>query len=148
MSVESCMQMSQRSSLFLKIPTIVLSFLCTKDLAFFFNILLIAMKSEISFCFRGTVLAYFKVYRIIRRHYNQIQGSGLFQNFSPPSIDLAKYNKPVASMLCILLLFSICVLAGKRRRKDSSLPWRQSGANCFVIVFQSRVVPLEDKKYS
>ena len=68
------------------------------------------MKSEISFCFRGTVLAYFKVYRIIRRHYNQIQGSGLFQNFSPPSIDLAKYNKPVASMLCILLLFSICVL--------------------------------------
>ena len=106
------------------------------------------MKSEISFCFRGTVLAYFKVYRIIRRHYNQIQGSGLFQNFSPPSIDSAKYNKPVASMLCILLLFSICVLAGKRRRKDSSLPWRQSGANCFVIVFQSRVVPLEDKKYS
>ena len=56
------------------------------------------------------MLAYFKVYRIIRRHYNQIQGSGLFQNFSPPSIGLAKYNKPVASMLCILLLFSICVL--------------------------------------
>ena len=134
-----------------------------KRSSFFFNILLIAMKSEISFCFGGTVLAYFKVYRIIRRHYDQIQGSGLFQNFSPPLIDLAKYNKPVASMLCILLLFSICVLLrvisttvseyvnSKRLAREDErtvLYHGDSGANCFVIVFQSRVVPLENKKYS
>ena len=33
------------------------------------------------------MLTYFKVYRIVRRHYNQIRGSGIFQNIGQPAID-------------------------------------------------------------
>ncbi|CAH3163002.1 unnamed protein product [Pocillopora meandrina] len=47
----------------------------------FFNILFIGVNSGISFCSPGTMLTYFKVYRIIRRYYSKIQGGGLFQNF-------------------------------------------------------------------
>lgn len=69
------------------------------------------MNSKIVTCFPGTMLAYFKVYRIVRRHYNQIRGSGIFQNFGQPAIDWTKCNKPEASMLyCVVLLFSICLL--------------------------------------
>ena len=50
-------------------------------LFFFKNILFIGVNSGISFCSPGTMLAYFKVYRIIRRYYSKIQGGGLFQNF-------------------------------------------------------------------
>ena len=45
------------------------------------------MNSKIAMCFPGTMLTYFKVYRIVRRHYNQIRGSEIFQNFGQPAID-------------------------------------------------------------
>ena len=99
------------------------------------------------------MLAYFKVYRIVRRHYNQIRGSGIFQNFGQPAIDWTKCNKPVASMLyCVVLLFSICVLpyfVSTMLRKQVNLQrlardeetidlcCHYSGANVFVIVSQS-----------
>ena len=53
----------------------------------FLNILLIGMNSKIAMCFPGTMLTYFKVYRIVHRHYNQIRGSGILQNFCQPAID-------------------------------------------------------------
>ena len=58
-----------------------------KRSSLFLNILLIGMNSKIAMCFPGTMLTYFKVYRIVRRHYNQIRGSGIFQNFVQPAID-------------------------------------------------------------
>ena len=115
--------------------------------------MLIGMNSKIVTCFPGTMLAYFKVYRIVLRHYNQIRGSGIFQNFGQPAIDWTKCNKPVASMLyCVVLLFSICVLpyfVSTMLRKQVNLQrlardeeridlcCHYSGANVFVIVSQS-----------
>ena len=64
--------------------------------------------AEMSSCYLFTFFANFKVYKIIRRHQHHIQTSNLSQNFGQPAIDLAKYKKSVASMVYILLLFSIC----------------------------------------
>ena len=62
------------------------------------------------FCFVTTSFAYFKVYQIIRHHQQQVQEHDTSQNFGQPAIDLAKYKKSVVSILCILLLFSVCFL--------------------------------------
>ena len=62
------------------------------------------------FCYLVTAFAYFKVYRIIRHHQQQVQSNETSQNFGHQAIDLAKYKKSVASMLYIILLFSICFL--------------------------------------
>ena len=61
-------------------------------------------------CFVITSFAYFKVYRIIRHHRQQVQDINTSQNFGQPAIDLAKYRKSVVSILYILLLFSLCFL--------------------------------------
>ena len=61
-------------------------------------------------CYLITSIAYFKVYRIIRHHQQQVRANETSQNFGQPAIDLAKYKKSVASMLYILLLFSVCFL--------------------------------------
>ena len=61
-------------------------------------------------CYLITSFAYFKVHRIIRHHQQQVRANETSQNFGQQSIDLAKYKKSVASMLYILLLFSVCFL--------------------------------------
>ena len=61
-------------------------------------------------CYLATSVAYFKVFRIIRQHQQQIHGSQSRQNFGQPAIDLAKYKKSIFSILYILALFSLCVL--------------------------------------
>ena len=62
------------------------------------------------FCFATTSFAYFKVYKVIRLHQQQVQDHNTSQNFGQPAIDLAKYKKSVVSILYILILFSICFL--------------------------------------
>ena len=61
-------------------------------------------------CYLATSVAYFKVFRIIRQHQQQIHGIQSRQNFGEPAIDLAKYKKSIFSILYILALFSLCVL--------------------------------------
>ena len=72
------------------------------------NLFSATVLAEMLSCYLLTFFAHFKVYKIIRRHQHQIQASNLSQNFGQPAIDLAKYKKSVASMVYILLLFSIC----------------------------------------
>jgi len=55
------------------------------------------------FCYLTTSVAYFKVFRIIRQHQQQVHGNQSFQN-------LAKYKRSVVSILCILAVFSFCFL--------------------------------------
>ena len=57
-----------------------------------------------------TSVAYFKVFRIIRHHQEQVHSNESSQNFGQPAIDLAKYKKSVFSILYILGVFYICYL--------------------------------------
>ena len=92
------------------IPTVVISVLSYGD-PWYRHLFVIIIITQMFSCYLITLFAYFKVYRIIRRHQHQIQASrGICQNFGQTAIDLAKYKKSVASMLYILLLFSICFL--------------------------------------
>ena len=61
-------------------------------------------------CYLATSVAYFKVFRIIRQHQQQIHGNQSRQNCGQTAIDLAKYKKSIFSVLCILALFSLCIL--------------------------------------
>ena len=61
-------------------------------------------------CFLTSSFAYFKVFQIIRRHQQQIQGSTPSQNFVQSVINIAKYKKSVITILYILALFSLCFL--------------------------------------
>ena len=54
-----------------------------------------------------TSISYFKVFRIIRLHQQQVQANESSQNFGQPAIDLAKYKKSVFSILFILGIFYI-----------------------------------------
>ena len=61
-------------------------------------------------CLLVTSIAYFKVFRIIRNHQQQVQASGPSENFGQPAINLAKYKKSVVSILYIVALFYISYL--------------------------------------
>ena len=61
-------------------------------------------------CYLATTVAYFKVFRIIRRHQQRIRGNQSCQSAGQPAIDLAKYKKSVLSILYILILFSFSFL--------------------------------------
>ena len=61
-------------------------------------------------CLFATSTAYFKVFRIIRHHQQQVRTSEPSQNFGQPAIDLAKYKKSVLSILHIVLLFYLSYL--------------------------------------
>ena len=58
-------------------------------------------------CYLITTLAYYKVYRIIRQHQQQVQGN---QNFGQPAINLAKYKRSIKSILYIFALFSVSLI--------------------------------------
>ena len=62
-------------------------------------------------CLLATAIAYYKVFRIIRHHQQQVQASNSSQNsFAQPAINLAKYKKSVVSILYIVVLFYISYL--------------------------------------
>ena len=62
------------------------------------------------FCFLTTTLTYLQVFRIIRRHQQQVQANGTLQSVRQPSINMAKYKKSVVTVLLILALFYLCYL--------------------------------------
>lgn len=57
-----------------------------------------------------TSIAYFKVFKIIRRHQLQVTANESSQNFGQPAINLAKYKKSVFTILYILALLFASVL--------------------------------------
>ena len=61
-------------------------------------------------CYVTTSITYFKVFRIIRQHQQQVQVNSYSENFGQPAINLAKYKRSVVSILYILALFSFCFL--------------------------------------
>ena len=61
----------------------------------------VATVSFVSFCITATPTAHFKVFRIIRRHQQQVQP----YNTAQPAIDFAKYKKSVFTILYILGIF-------------------------------------------
>ena len=61
-------------------------------------------------CALVTSVAYFKVFRIIRHHQEQVHSNESSQNFGQPAIDLAKYKKSVFSILYIVGVFYLCYL--------------------------------------
>ena len=75
------------------------------------NIYEITMVSEISFCYIIILFAYYKVYKIIRHHQQQIKASEVStQRFGQNAINMEKYKRSVATMIYILLLFSVCFI--------------------------------------
>ena len=65
----------------------------------------VADMSVVFFCLIFTSFAYFKIFRIMRHHQQQVQASELFQNAAQPAINFAKCKKSVFTILCILAIF-------------------------------------------
>ena len=122
MSVERWLHMTHRSLLTSHrgYRFVVLSFLAPVPLVTLQALNLITKKMKLETnaaigayglsCYLATFVAYFKVFRIIRQHQQQIHGNQSRQNFGQPAIDLAKYKKSIFSVLYILALFSLCIL--------------------------------------
>ncbi|XP_078344053.1 uncharacterized protein LOC144629704 [Oculina patagonica] len=119
-SIERWLHMSRRSLvtsrrccftviilLLISIPAVVFRVLANENETYEKHFFITTMTLDFS-CYLTTSFAYFKVYRIIRHHQQQVQANATSQNFGRQAIDLAKYKKSVASMLYILLLFSLC----------------------------------------
>ena len=154
MSIERCLHMSRRSLvtsrrgcfaviiiLMIPIPAVVYRDFVHKNEAYARNIYIITM-ALLSTCYLTTAFAYFKVYRIIRHHQQQVQANQTSQNFGRQAIDLAKYKKSVASMLYILLLFSLCfvpyiVSAGMQINSQVGFETATALRVSFVLIFLS-----------
>ena len=120
MSIERWLHMSRRSLvtsrrgcltvatvLLIPIPLVVVRLLVDIN-GTFRHEFLFTITTMILVCFFTMSTAYFSVFRIIRRHQQQVHESS--QNFGQPAINLAKYKKSVASILYVLVLFSFCFL--------------------------------------
>ena len=60
-----------------------------------------------AFLLTVTAVAYFKVFRIIRRHQQQIRTNEMSHNFAQPAINLTKYKKSVLLILYMLVIFYV-----------------------------------------
>ena len=65
----------------------------------------IATMLSLLFCLTVTSVAYFKVFRIIREHQQQIHASEISRGAAQPIINIAKYKKSVKTILYILAIF-------------------------------------------
>ena len=61
-------------------------------------------------CFAISSLAYFKVFRIIRQHQQQIRANTHFRGARQAAIDFEKYKRSVHTIILIMLLFLLCYL--------------------------------------
>ena len=122
MSIERWLYMSRRSSvtshrgcltvitvLIAPIPTVVLRILAN-DKNSYGNSMRVTIIATIFACYLTTSFAYFKVYRIIRNHQQQVQANEASQNYAQQTINLAKYKKSVTTMLFIIALLSFCFI--------------------------------------
>ena len=89
--------------LFLPIPTVVIRSLLHQNFRYE-KIFEINTTSQISFCYIIISFAYYKVFKIIRHHQQQIKASEVSsQRFGQNAINLEKYKRSVATMTFILL---------------------------------------------
>ena len=122
MSIERWLYMSRRSSvtsrrgcltvitiLIAPIPIVVLRILAN-DKHSYGNSMRFAIIATMFACYLTTSFAYFKVYRIIRHHQQQVQASEVTHNYAQQAINLAKYKKSVTTMLFIIALLSFCFI--------------------------------------
>ena len=91
------------------IPVVVFRVLATKNQKYG-NRMSIAIVAVILICYMTTSFAYFKVYRIIRHHQQQVQANEASQIFGRQAINMAKYKKSIATIVYIFLLFTFCFL--------------------------------------
>ena len=111
MSIERWLLMTHRSVLTVRRVSyivVVLSLLMLPSLVFPYgkgsNYSVISL---VTCCLIVTTVAYFKVFRIIRRHQLQIQANALSQDHAQPAINFNKYKKSVFTILIILAVFYI-----------------------------------------
>ena len=123
LSIERWLHMSRRSLLTSRrgqyftvvlllltpIPVVVFRVLATNNQKYG-NKMSIAIVAITLFCYLTTSFAYFKVYRIIRHHQQQVQANEASQIFGRQAINLAKYKKSIATIIYVLLLFTVCFL--------------------------------------
>ena len=119
MSIERWLHMTRRSFItvhrttvtlvvLLLIPIPLAWALVEKPVSYFFSVAIILIVVVV--CVALTSVAYFKVFRTICRHQQQIYANELQQNFPQPAINLEKYRKSVFTILYILAAFYICFL--------------------------------------
>ena len=58
-------------------------------------------------CFILTPLSYFKVFKMIRQHQQQVHSNQVCQTSHQPAINLSKYKKSIATILYILAVFTL-----------------------------------------
>ena len=81
--------------LFLPIPNVVIRVLIHQNFRYE-NIYEITMVSEISFCYIIILFAYYKVYKIIRHHQQQIKASEVStQRFGQNAINMENTKDPL-----------------------------------------------------
>ena len=114
MSIERWLHMTRRSVLTVRRVSFIvmmLSLLMLPLLVFPYgrgsNFIIILL---VPCCVIVTSIAYFKVFRIIRRHQLQIQANAMSQNHVRPVINFVKYKKSVVTILIILVVFYITYL--------------------------------------
>ena len=120
MSIERWLHMTRRSmltvcracytvtSLFLlQIPLLVYRLLPTFYHTIYLPEIDNACMSFLLFCLLVTSVAYFKVFRTIRSHQQQIQATNFSQTSAQPAINFAKYKKSVFTILYILAIFYV-----------------------------------------
>ena len=117
MSIERCLHMSRRSLINVRRACfiVVILFLFSIPITVFrvFQKLKqaatpgfdVAAGLIVPFLFTTTSISYFKIFRIIRRHQQQIRSIESPKNFAQPAINLTKYKKSVFSILCVLVIF-------------------------------------------
>lgn len=114
MSIERWLHMTSRSGLTVRrvsFTAVILSLLMLPLLVFPYergsNFIIILL---VPCCVIITSVAYFKVFRIIRRHQLQIEANAMSQNHVQPVINFVKYKKSVFTILIILVVFYITYL--------------------------------------
>ena len=107
MSIERWLIMSRRSLLTVRRVSFIVAVLLILMLPSAIFLRGIQISSLVMFCVIVTSVAYFKVFRMIRRHQLQIQASISFQNTAQPAINFLKYRKSVYTILYILCVFYI-----------------------------------------
>ena len=105
MSIERWLLMSRRSLLTVRRISFIVAVLLLLMLPLAIFLRVVEISSLAMFCVLVTSAAYFKVFRIIRRHQQQIQASMSFQNAVQPAINFVKYKKSVYTILYILCAF-------------------------------------------
>lgn len=123
MSIERWLYMSRRSLvtsrrgcltviiiLIIPIPAVVFRVLATDDKNSYDTSMRATIIATMLACYLTTSFAYFKVYRIIRQHQQQVQSNEASQNYAQQAISLAKYKKSVTTMLFIIASLSICFI--------------------------------------